>query len=161
MAIDKSTGEIAGVALNGVCRPGDVEKELEEMEHIDNKQYHLIFGLLFQTNKEIDLFTKYCVDAVFELRILSVNGKYRGQGIAKELFQRSELIAEEYGFKLMKVDATSKFSQRCAENLGMKTEKAIRYEDIKDGNGKHPYILEAPHEFYKVMLKELPTKSKN
>lgn len=93
--------QIAGVALNGISRPGDVEKALEDMKTVDNLEYHRIFGLLHNVNKELDLFTKFGIDKMFELRILSVNSKYRGRGLAKELFMRSELIAEEYGLKVI------------------------------------------------------------
>lgn len=92
--------QIAGVALNGISRRGDEEKALEEMASIDNIQYHRIFGLLHNVNKELDLYTKYDIEKIFELRILSVGSNYRGQGLAKELFLRSELIAEEYGLKV-------------------------------------------------------------
>lgn len=92
--------QIAGVALNGISRRGDVEKALEEMKSIDNIKYQRIFGLLNNVNKSIDLFSKYNVDKIFELRILSVDSRFRGKGIAKELFLRSELIAEEHGFKV-------------------------------------------------------------
>lgn len=92
--------QIAGVALNGIARPGDVEKALEEMETVDSVEYHRIFGLLHNVNKELDLFSKFGIDKIFELRILSVDSKYRGRGLAKELFLRSEVIAEEYGLKV-------------------------------------------------------------
>lgn len=70
------------------------------MKSIDNIQYQRIFGLLHNVNKTVDLFTKYNVDKIFELRILSVGTKFRGKGIAKELFARSGIIAEEAGFKV-------------------------------------------------------------
>lgn len=92
--------QIAGVALNGITRPGDTEESLSEMESIDNLQYRRIFGLLAKTNQPLDLFGKYNVDRIFELRILSVDSKYRGQGLAKQLFVRSEMLALERGFKV-------------------------------------------------------------
>lgn len=92
--------QIAGVALNGICRRGDIEDGLKHMESIDNLEYHRIFGLLYNVNKDLDLFNKYNIEKIFELRILSVDANYRGRGIAKELFLRSELLAEEYGFKV-------------------------------------------------------------
>lgn len=92
--------QIAGVALNGISRRGDVEKALEEMKSIDNIKYQRIFGLLNSTNKEIDLFTKFNVEKIFEIRILSVGSDYRGRGLAKELFVQSELIAKKNGFKV-------------------------------------------------------------
>lgn len=92
--------QIAGVALNGIARPGDIEESLREMKSIDNLQYHRIFGLLVNVNRPLDLFGRYNVDKIFELRILSVDSKYRGKGLAKQLFVRSEMLAQEKGFKV-------------------------------------------------------------
>lgn len=89
------------MALNGISHRGDVEKALEEMKSIDNVPYQRIFGLLNEVNKSADLFQKYNVEKIFELRILSVDSKFRGRGVARELFLRSELIAEEHGFKVI------------------------------------------------------------
>ncbi|KAF7271006.1 hypothetical protein GWI33_016066 [Rhynchophorus ferrugineus] len=100
MAMDKKTGKIAGVALNGISIKGDTEKAIEEMKSIDNLQYRRIFGLLNDVNLELDLFAKYNVDKIFEIRILSVDSSYRGKGIAKELFSQSEMIAKQNGFKV-------------------------------------------------------------
>lgn len=100
---NKRIFQIAGVALNGIARKGDIEKSLEEMKTIDNIQYQRIFGLLNNVNKTADLYGKYNVEKVFELRILSVSTKFRGKGIAKELFARSGIIAEEAGFKVYPV----------------------------------------------------------
>lgn len=92
--------QIAGVALNGIDRPGDMEECLKDIESIDNIQYRRIFGLLVNVNLPLDLFGKYNVDKIFELRILSVDSKYRGKGLAKQLFLRSEMLAQERGFKV-------------------------------------------------------------
>ncbi|KAJ8919253.1 hypothetical protein NQ315_003836 [Exocentrus adspersus] len=157
MAVDKDTEVIAGVALNGIARQGDTERSLEEMKSIDNVPYQRIFGLLNSVNKEIDLFGKYNVDKIFELRILSVDSNYRGKGVAKELFSRSEIIAEEHGFKLMKVDATSLFTQKISESFGFHVEKSVKYGDYKDADGKKIYDTKSPHDYYKVMVKQLPS----
>lgn len=89
------------MALNGISRPEDIEEADKEIKSIDNVQYQRIFGLLHDVNKELDLFNKYDVDKIFELRILSVGTKFRGRGLAKQLFMRSEVLAEEAGFKVI------------------------------------------------------------
>ncbi|KAG5879467.1 Dopamine N-acetyltransferase, partial [Gonioctena quinquepunctata] len=158
MAVDTETDEIAGVALNGISRRGDIEKALEGMKSVDNVPYQRIFGLLLNVNKELDLFTKYNVDGIFDLRILSVDNKYRGRGLAKELFARSEKIAQENGLELIKVDATSFFTQKVCENFGLTTSKSVRYADYLDENGHKMYDTKAPHDFYKVMVKHMPSE---
>lgn len=88
------------MVLNGTSRKGEVEKFLEDMKQVDNLPYQRIFGLLCNANKELDLFSKYNVDKIFELRILSVDSKFRGRGVAKELIAKSEKIALENGFQV-------------------------------------------------------------
>lgn len=70
------------------------------MKSIDSVPYHRIFGLLNNTNKELDLYKKYKVDKIFDIRILSVDSKFRGRGTGKEMFARSIKIAEENGYKV-------------------------------------------------------------
>ncbi|CAH0559958.1 unnamed protein product [Brassicogethes aeneus] len=153
MALDTETGVIAGVALSGVSKRGDAEKALEEMKSIDNLKYHRIFGLLNNVNKSLDLYSKYNVEEIFDIRILSVDTRYRGKGLAKELFHRSGLLAAEKGFKLLKTDATSLFTQKVAESDGYTVAKSVKYGDYKDENGKQIYKTQSPHDYYKVMIR--------
>ncbi|XP_066245464.1 arylalkylamine N-acetyltransferase 1-like [Euwallacea similis] len=155
MAIDKENEKIAGVALNGASKKGETEKSIEEMKDIDNLQYRRIFGLLNEVNLELDLFSKYNVDKIFEVRILSVDAAYRGKGIAKELFTQSEAVARKNGFKLMKTDATSLFTQKVAESQEFWVEKSVNYHDYKDEQGRKIYDTRPPHFHYKVMAKKL------
>lgn len=147
--------QIAGVALNGILHRGDVEKAQEKLKTVTDAKYRQIFGLLYNVNQKIDLFNKYAVDAVFEFRIVSVDNKYRGLGIAKQLMLRSEIIAEEYGFKIFKVDATSYFSQKASESLGLVTVQQVKYSDYKDDKGNFIFFTKPPHDSLKVMIKLL------
>lgn len=152
---------------------GETEKAIEEIKNIDNLEYRRIFGLLNDVNHELDLFSKYNVDKIFEIRILSVDSSYRGKGIAKELFAQSEAIARKNGFKVifvptwkkkilqcdnlqvMKTDATSFFTQKVAESQGFWVEKSVNYHDYKDEQGRKIYDTRPPHLHYKVMAKLL------
>ncbi|ENN75800.1 hypothetical protein D910_11685 [Dendroctonus ponderosae] len=154
MAVDKEKNKIAGVALNGTSKRGETEQSIEEMKTIENLEYRRIFGLLNDVNLELDLFSKYNVDKIFEVRILSVDSSYRGKGIAKELFAQSEAMARKNAFKVvMKTDATSLFTQKVAESQGFWVEKSVNYHDYKDEQGKKIYDTRPPHLHYKVMAK--------
>lgn len=59
--------------------------------------------MLYDTNREADLFAKYDVHDIFECRILSVDPTSRGKGIARTLMERSIQEARIRGFKLFKV----------------------------------------------------------
>lgn len=57
--------------------------------------------------------------------------------------------------QLIKVDATSLFTQKICESFGLIVEKSIRYHDFLDENGKKIYNTESPHDYYKIMTKQL------
>jgi GNAT superfamily N-acetyltransferase len=66
-------------------------------------KFRSIFSMLYDTNRDADLFAKYDVHDIFECRILSVDPTYRGKGIARSLMERSIQEARLRGFKLFKV----------------------------------------------------------
>ncbi|XP_018319874.1 uncharacterized protein LOC108733274 [Agrilus planipennis] len=154
MAVDKCTNEIAGVCLNGISRPSDSEVCRKRLEQGDIK-YKLIFGLLFDANQEANLFEKFKVDKIFELRVLCVAHNFRSRKIASELLIQSEAVAAKNGFSLLKIDATSFFTQKLATKMGYYEVKSVAYNDFKDENGSQQYTTPAPHDTYKIMVKEI------
>lgn len=90
--------QIAGVVLNGVLRPGDIESSLAVLADNQDIRFKKIFKLLYTQNLQLDLFRKYAVNRIFEFRILSVDTEFRGQGLAKELLKHSERVAIDNGF---------------------------------------------------------------
>lgn len=69
---------------------------------MNDKKFQTIFGLLYKVNEKIDLFTKYNVEDLFECRILSVDDRYRGRGLANFLVKESLETAKNAGFKVFK-----------------------------------------------------------
>lgn len=60
---------------------------------------------------------------------------------------------------MIKVDATSYFTQKVCESNGLHTVNEINYKKFKDEHGKHIYgKVESPHDYYKIMMKQLNTK---
>ena len=92
--------KIAGVILNGILCPGDVEDALDKLEQGIDEGYKNIFRLLYSENLKVNLFERFNVVKIFDLRILSVDGKFRGKGIAKTLVQNSEELARQLGYKV-------------------------------------------------------------
>lgn len=61
----------------------------------------------------------------------------------------------------MKVDGTSYFTQKISESFGFKVVKSVKYGDYKDADGKKIYDTKSPHDYFKVMIKQLPSKPSN
>lgn len=92
--------QIAGVALNS-CVTKDSKKEaLNNLHCQPDEKFKKIFNLLYSQNLRVNLFKEFDVNELFEVTILSVNPKFRGQGIAKQLLIQSEQIARDNGFRV-------------------------------------------------------------
>lgn len=144
------------MALNGIQHPGDLAAAQAKLQTMSDMKFRRIFDLLYGVNRDLDLFTQHGVDRIFECRILSVDKRFRGRGLARELLRRSEQTARDAGFKLLKEDATGLFSQRVAESLGLETVHQVRYSDYtaKD-TGEVVFNTPTPHDTLKIMVKIL------
>lgn len=173
------------MALNGVLWPGDLDQAQAKLSDMDDAKFRRIFGLLYSVNKRLDLFAAFNVDRIFECRILSVDHRYRGRGLARTLLQRSLQAAKDAGFQvkpslrclrwrlqpqntfnetdeachsffqLVKEDATGMFSQRAADSMGFQTLHEMSYVDYKNEDGSIAFPTEDPHKSLKIMVKEL------
>ncbi|RZF35578.1 hypothetical protein LSTR_LSTR005106 [Laodelphax striatellus] len=155
MALDTETGEVIGVALNGVQHMGDLNAAQEKLEKMTDGSFKQIFGLLYSLNQTLDLFSKYEVENIFECRILSVDSRFRGRGLAKELMRRSEEVAKDAGFKVFKEDATGLFSQKIAASLGHETVYQMEYSSYTNKEGDIIFNTPSPHNSLKIMVKLL------
>lgn len=68
--------EIAGVILNASVAVGDAERSIEKIELIDDERFKKIFKLLHEQNISSDLFERFNVSKIFDIRILSVDPKW-------------------------------------------------------------------------------------
>ncbi|XP_062559972.1 uncharacterized protein LOC134224578 isoform X1 [Armigeres subalbatus] len=153
MAISND-GDIAGVALNGILYGNsDIEHSRDKLNDIQDESFKKIFKLLYEQNLKINLFKQFDVEKIFEIRILSVDSKFRGKGLAKKLLEKSEELALDRGFQVLKTDATGAFSQRVVSSLGFVTKSEINYIDYLDDNGEQVFLVEPPHEKLKIMCK--------
>lgn len=154
MAVSEDN-EIAGVVLNGVLHPGDMEYSQKKNNMSDDKNFQKIFNLIYCENLKFNLFEAFQVDRLFDLRILSVDSKFRGQGIAKELVKRSIAQAEYCGFKVLKADATGIFSQKIIKSCGFETLHEIYYAKYTDECGRLILPVEPPHIKLEILYKKL------
>ncbi|XP_052871208.1 arylalkylamine N-acetyltransferase 1-like [Anopheles cruzii] len=151
-----NNGEIAGVVVNGILHGNaDTGRALEKLAETDDDKFRKIFTLLYEENLKIDLFKQFSVEQIFEIRILSVDSKFRGQGLAKALMRKSEEIARDNGFRVMKTDATGLFSQRVASSLGFTDRHEVKYDEYLDEHGRPVFHVGAPHDRLKIMYKTL------
>lgn len=136
-------------------RYSDVETSSKQIEALEDGAFKKIFVFLHAHNAQQNLSKEFSVDKIFEVRILSVDARFRGQGIAKKLLLKCEEFAMENGFRLIKMDATSLFTQRVAASLDYQMRSEYRYDEYLDENNQQIFHVESPHESNKIMYKLL------
>lgn len=93
MAVSTETGELMGASLNNAMFRGNEIQEVGEENNEKCSKYNDIMGLLDKAERDTDIFGKYPnIDRIMELKIITVNEAYRGQGICKALVNKSKYI---------------------------------------------------------------------
>uniref|UniRef100_A0A1B0A181 aralkylamine N-acetyltransferase n=1 Tax=Glossina pallidipes TaxID=7398 RepID=A0A1B0A181_GLOPL len=147
--------EIAGVVLNGILRPGDLQAAKKKLQTKDDEKYRKIFQLLYDHNLQTDIFEYFKIDKAFDMSILSVDEKFRGKGIAKHLVENSESLAKKHGFKLLKADATGVFSQKIFKSAGFEVLHEQYYNKYVDNDNEIILPVESPHIKLQLLYKRL------
>lgn len=114
-----------------------------------------IFQLLYEENIKLDLFQRYRTAEIFELRILSVDSGYRGQGVAKQLLLHSQKMAADTGYTVLKGEATGLFSQKILLSEQFVPISEAMYSDKFNADGTPMFPVQPPHESLKIMVKVL------
>ncbi|XP_046748934.1 arylalkylamine N-acetyltransferase 1-like isoform X1 [Diprion similis] len=143
MAVSAS-GEIIGVLLNGVMEP-PTEGEPEYVTNCENPKFKKILKLLCHVDKKAGLAKKFPDQRVLELRIISVDGTWRGRGVAKALVERTENLAKDLGFDVLRCDCSSFYSGKLCQRLGFETTYALPYAEYVDEDGKPIFTPSDPH----------------
>lgn len=70
--------------------PPKEDGEPDYIKNCANPKFKKILKLLNHVDKEANLSKKYPEQKIMELRIISVDGSWRGRGIAKSLVEKTE-----------------------------------------------------------------------
>ena len=113
--ISKDTNEIMAVQITGVMKKVD---SLQDLSDIENEPLRSLLTFLTHRDKEVNFFERYKVDEGIHFFTLTVNKKYRCNGVGGHLIAVCVAMSRELGFKVIKGEGTSNFSQRIAEKQG-------------------------------------------
>lgn len=84
-------GKIIGVSLNGILERGWIDTT--DSYTCEDEKFSKILGLLDHVARESDPFKKFSdCDKAMTVKIISVDGTYRGKGIAKELMAKTRYV---------------------------------------------------------------------
>ena len=140
MAVSDDTNEIMGIRVCGVRKKTDSTSN----DGMEDEPLRSLFEFLDHKSAEIDFFNKYGVNEQFHFLSLAVNANYRRRGLGNILLGTCAALANELGFKAIKGEGTSNFSQRIYEKQGFETVFVLPYDQYKykgkylsEGTGIH------------------------
>ncbi|XP_044727986.1 arylalkylamine N-acetyltransferase 1-like isoform X2 [Chrysoperla carnea] len=148
-----SKGQILGVTINGVSRPG---KAVDSSEECKNPKFKKILKLLYTIDKQSDVFGQFPdVSSTIDVKIISVDNACRGRGIAKALIDRTREFGAENGHAMIRVDCTSHFSAKAVARLGFECVYILKYSEYLGPDGKPVFTPEPPHNEVKVFVQRI------
>ncbi|CAH1713345.1 unnamed protein product [Aphis gossypii] len=150
-------GDLIGVVLNNLTYRVDREKNNENEEDTkDNTKFNIITEFLDKVEREADVFQKFPnVDRVMDIKIISVDESFRGQGVCKALIDKTIEIALENKCPMVYVECSSYFSAKAAERLGFECIYTLYFRDYLDKNGEVVFKTPPPHDSSKVYVLHL------
>ncbi|XP_052780929.1 uncharacterized protein LOC128217667 [Mya arenaria] len=139
--ISKETDQMMGVRLIGFTRRSDPPADFSKMDYEPLRE---LFTFLHSKNKEVDFFNRYDVDEALHFYTLGVHKNYRRMGLGSKLLGAAVELGREIGFKAIKGEGTSNFSQRIYEKEKFDLILTMPYDEytykgrkIIDGTGEH------------------------
>jgi ribosomal protein S18 acetylase RimI-like enzyme len=155
VAVEGTTKTLVGILI--ACPIGADEAENLELSaaSIGVQKRADIINFLAYIEKKANYCERFGVEESLHMHIVSVHPIYRGQQIARKLFESCLSIAKSKNFKLISVDCTSSYSARIAESLGMECISTVTYQEYNNYLGKCLFIPNLPHNEIKSFARRL------
>lgn len=118
-------------------------------------KFKKILSLFEFIETQFDVFKLYPdVDCFLDGKILSVDEKYRGCGIAGKLTARAIEFMREHKITMYHIMCSSHFSARVCEKLDFEVVYELPYADYVV-NGENPLLPAEPHVATKILIKRI------
>ena len=123
MAVSDDTNETMGIRTCRIAKKSDVN----DLSHVTYENVKDMWTFLCHKDKEMDLFNRFNLEEMFHFVTLAVHKNYRRRGLGFILLSAGVALAKALGFKAVKGEGTSAFSQRIYEKRGFETILEIPY----------------------------------
>lgn len=122
----------------------------------DHEKFKKIMGLMDLIDTKFNIFELYPdIDKFVDGKILSVDPKYRGLGIAGQLTDKTIEYMKQNQIKIFHVLCTSHFSARVCEKLDFKEVFQLPFTLYVDGEGKQVLNPQKPHVAARIFTKKV------
>ncbi|XP_058820402.1 arylalkylamine N-acetyltransferase 1 isoform X3 [Topomyia yanbarensis] len=153
-----SRGEIVGVNINGLInRPTETDEPQPKLaDGCEHPKFKMIMALMDYVDERFNIFDLHKdIDRLLDVKIMSVDTRYRGMGIAGKLTDRTMECVKEKNIKLVHVLCSSHYSARVMEKMGFEEVYNLPYQDYLV-NGEQVLNPEKPHTAVRILVKRLP-----
>ena len=131
MAVSDDTNEMMGIRTCRIAKKSDET----DFSHVTYENVKDMWTFLCHKDGEMDLFNRFSMEEMFHFVALAVHQKYRRRGLGFILLSAGVALAKQLGFKAVKGEGTSNFSQRIYEKRGFETILEIPYSQYKYKDG--------------------------
>lgn len=151
-------GNCLGVAISGVCEKQAEgaccpQEDQDDLIYRKHEKFYRIIKLTGELDKRVNLFDRHPgLTRYAEGKVLSVDGRFRGIGIAGELIRRTLREIEGRGLPLMAIQCSSLFSAKVMIKLGFTKVGAIQYKDFYI-DGQQAIAPKDPHREISAFVK--------
>ncbi|CAF0975000.1 unnamed protein product [Rotaria sp. Silwood1] len=126
VAIDISQQKVIGVSLNVIENMND-EVDIFDSSQFKSEKLRYVFKLLGDVHGQIDLFKIFNTDRLLHLLMVSVDEKYRGLNLTRQMMNLSIEQAKTYGIKGAFAETTGLYSSKAMLKMGFKVYNEIIY----------------------------------
>ncbi|CAF3143376.1 unnamed protein product [Rotaria sp. Silwood2] len=128
IAIDRSQQKLVGVSLNVIENVNDQIKAFD-VSQFKSEKVRYVFELVNSAHGHIDLYKTFKTDRLLHMLFLSIDDKYRGFNLGKQLMDLSMELAKSYGIKGAYTEATSIYSAKEVIKMGFQEYNKIIYAE--------------------------------
>lgn len=122
----------------------------------DHEKFKKIMGLMDFIDSKFNIFSLYPdIESFVDGKILSVDPKYRGLGIAGQLTDKTIEYMKKNRVQIFHVLCTSHFSARVCEKLSFTEVFQLPFTDFVGEDGKQVLCPEKPHVAARIFTKKI------
>ncbi|CRK93822.1 CLUMA_CG007349, isoform A [Clunio marinus] len=150
-------GEIIGVFLNGIIKKPTADMTPCSLaSSTDHPKFKKIMSLMDYVDSKFNIFALYPdIDLFVDGKILAVDSKYRGHGIAGHLTDKTIENLRLRKIPIFSILCSSHFSARVCEKMGFEEVFQLPFEDFVDDEGKPVLCPEKPHVSVRIFIRKI------
>ncbi|XP_055610015.1 arylalkylamine N-acetyltransferase-like 2 [Uranotaenia lowii] len=136
LALDESTGKLAGFCGASYITPDNVDKLRAEAAAARTRKNRDIMLLMAHFADHTRVCERFEVDQAFHIQYGGVNPEFRGHALASVMMQKHFQVALHCGVRVFSGDCNGPYMAKSCERIGMKCLYKISYSDYRDENGE-------------------------